>query len=782
MPIRLSGLISGMDTDTLVQELVSAYSVKKDNYVKEQTKLEWKMDSWKSLNTKIYSFYTGKLSGMRFSTNYNKKAVKVADDTKATVTASSGAVNGDQSLVIKQLAKTGYLTGAELKTDANGNKVTSKTKLSELDAGFAGGAIKVSVEGKEKTINLTSDMNLTRVAAELKNAGLTANFDEKNGRFFVSAPKSGADNDFSIVGMGTEGVSALKSLGLYTKPVGAELEEYNKVAAWSDADIKKMAANDYLAKQITAANSTYTEKTKELTNESKELSEKHTYAAMNSEKKAEAYKEAQEKYKKASEAYTADIQSEHAILKNKEASSLTEEEKMKLEEYDVLKADVDLAKKVVDSYDEINSELGITVTTGTDAEGKTTYEMSEPTEDVEALLTTYKDKIKDNNEIVKANNAAIEKNNALLGKQYTEDEIVNVKFTAYGETEERNINYGVSSYGDADYFAEREEYYKSVRESAASEVANAGTQTTSTDGKGAVRIAGENATIVLNGAEFTSNTNNFSINGLTITAMGVSDVELDASGNPKTDADGNVVYKETTVTTSTDVDAVYDMVKEFITEYNTLIKEMDVLYNAAPSKGYEPLTDDEKEAMSDTEVEKWEKKIKDSLLRRDSTLQSVTNTMKNMMSQAYVIDGESYTLASFGIKTLGYFNAGENEKGVYHIDGDSEDNHVSGNEDKLKEALANDPDTVITFLSKMATGVYDTLTKKMSSSSLSSAYTLYNDKEMKSRYEDYEDTIRKWEDKVADIEDRYYKQFAAMESAMAELQSSTTALSSLMGG
>ena len=62
------------------------------------------------------------------------------------------------------------------------------------------------------------------------------------------------------------------------------------------------------------------------------------------------------------------------------------------------------------------------------------------------------------------------------------------------------------------------------------------------------------------------------------------------------------------------------MIKGFFTEYNTLIKEMDSLYNADSAKGYEPLTDDEKEAMTDKEIEKWEEKIKKALLRRDDTV------------------------------------------------------------------------------------------------------------------------------------------------------------------
>ena len=53
MAIRLSGLQSGLDTDTIVQELVKAQSQKKEKLVKSQKKLEWKQDAWKTLNSKI---------------------------------------------------------------------------------------------------------------------------------------------------------------------------------------------------------------------------------------------------------------------------------------------------------------------------------------------------------------------------------------------------------------------------------------------------------------------------------------------------------------------------------------------------------------------------------------------------------------------------------------------------------------------------------------------------------------------------------------------------------
>ena len=278
-----------------------------------------------------------------------------------------------------------------------------------------------------------------------------------------------------------------------------------------------------------------------------------------------------------------------------------------------------------------------------------------------------------------------------------------------------------------------------------------------TSSKDAARVTGKDATIILNKATYTSNTNNFAINGLTITAEAKTDGEI-------------------TITTNTDTDAVYDSIKDFFKEYNALIKSMDEAYNASSSKGYEPLTSDEKEAMSEDEVKEWEKKIKDSLLRKDATLGSASSSMKNLMAQSFEINGKKYSLASFGIKTQGYFDAADNEKGVYHIDGDKDDDVSSGNDDKLRAAIASDPDTVISFFSQLATSVYNDLSKKMASSSVSSAYTLYNDKQMTKEYTSYTSKISDKEDEITKWEDYYYKKFSSMESALAKLNQTQSSL------
>ena len=286
--------------------------------------------------------------------------------------------------------------------------------------------------------------------------------------------------------------------------------------------------------------------------------------------------------------------------------------------------------------------------------------------------------------------------------------------------------------------------------------------TGNTDGTGAVRITGQDAVIELNGATFTSSTSSFQINGLNI------------SVNALTEED-----EEITLSTDTDVDGIYNMVKDFFKEYNELMTTLDKSYNAASSKGYEPLTDEEKEQMTDTEIEKWETKIKDSLLRRDSTLDGVMNSITSAMLKTYNINGKNYSLSSFGIKTKGYLNSSENDRYTYHIDGDKDDSTSSGNADKLRAAITADPEGISEFLNKLAQGVYDELSKKMKSTSLSSAYTVYNDKKMQNDQRDYKSKISEWEKRIEKYEEKYRKQFTAMETALSKLNSTTSSLTGL---
>ena len=282
---------------------------------------------------------------------------------------------------------------------------------------------------------------------------------------------------------------------------------------------------------------------------------------------------------------------------------------------------------------------------------------------------------------------------------------------------------------------------------------------------GAVKIDGQDAIIELNGAEFVSNSNSFQINGLTINAKALTDED-----------------EIITITTDTDVDAIYDKIKNFFKEYNELMTEMSTKYNAASAGDYEPLTEEEQEELSETQLEKWEGILKTASLRRDGTLSSVMSSVKSVLIKGYEIDGKTYSLSSFGIKTAGYFTAEDNEKANYHIDGDPDDESSKANADKLKAALVADPENTIEFFSTMMKDLYQTLSDKLSkSTSTSSAFKIYNDKTMQSQYDSYTKKLSNWEKKIEDYRDKYVKKFSAMETAMAKLQSQTSALSSFFG-
>lgn len=717
MPIRLSGMVSGMDTESLVTALVSGYQLKKDNLVKAQTKLSWKQEKWKTMNTSIYSFYSGKLSAARFSKAYSLKKSTVSNSSVATVTASTSAVSGDQTLQVKELASSGYLTGGKVtnKSDST-SKITGSSKLSAITGKTSGqGSVTLSVDGKSTNIELTDDMTVNQFIVKLKDAGVQASFDETNQRFFISSKTSGKDGDFSLVANDTAGQESLYNLGLYTND-DTSTAEYKKWADYyNDADgTYKSGLDDII-------NSAYESKKISFDTVAKEKLATYSKAAatvdsFNTKYMSDTGVTAEDNAK--AQLTSKQAQLDALILKGKggdndsdfDESKLTDEEK---EQYKTLTSSVETLKSDIANYDtakksmeDLKNYVNIEV-----KDGKTTVSAIKET-DSAAGVADIAAEVYERNAKIKAD----------LTTQY-QNKVKN-SYDMYQDIKKGNL----------------------------------------TASDGAAREVGKDSMIILNGAEFTSNTNNYSINGLTIQVTA------------KTKDDEKV-----TITTDTDVDAIYKSIKDMFTEYNKLIKSMDEAYNADSSKGYEPLTDDEKSAMTDDEVEKWETKIKDSLLRKDDTLNSIINTMKNDMAASIKINGKSYALSSFGIATQGYFASGENEKGVYHIDGDSEDSVTSGNDDKLRAAIASDPETVVSFFSQLFTKVYTDLGNKMATSSISSAYTVYNDKQMNKQYSEYTTKISDAENKITTWEDYYYSKFSAMESALSKLNSQTSSMSSLFG-
>lgn len=776
MAIRITGMYSGLDTESIISELASAQSVKKNKLVKAQTKLSWKQDAWKALNTKIFNFYTNVLGNMRFEGSYMKKATKVSNSSAVSVVTTADAPNSVQTMKVDKLAKQGYLTGGALTQDKDGKKVTESTTLEQL--GFTGdsngkGSFRVKVGNATTDITVTKDMKISDVVKKLQAAGISASFDAKNQRFYLNSKSSGANADFTITSndaSGQDALSALKLVAAYDENSN-EYKEYEKWAGYATAG-RADAEYEEAAKRAAAKKAS----TEALLKTNETLQKRlDTLRKTNSERDT-PYDEKTS----AADLYDQLYGEEHEVEKKDADGKVVMTEKRDDDGNIVMGADgkpemVPVMVKVRDGG--INKDLGdakkaLEAAKKALADAKkdstlTPDDIAKIEQDVAAASENVSNLQKKFNEVsgeysymksVEDTQAAIDKNNETIKdneKYYELDADGNLALDADGKV-----------VITADQQKEVTDYFTAKIAAAQQYLSDAAAATDDQKAAMAKKVDGRDAEITLNDVTYTNSTNTFTINGLTITAQ--------QETKPG---------EEITLTTAEDADGIYDMIKNFFTEYNKLINEMDALYNADSSKGYEPLLSEEKAGLADSEIEEWEKKIKDSLLRRDSTLRDVTDAIKTVMLQGATVNGKTMYLSEFGINTLGYFNAADNEKGAYHINGDKDDPTVANEDETLKNMIASDPETVQKFFSSLSKNLYEKLTDKMKSvKDASSAFTVYNDKTMQKEYDDYKDKIAKEETKLNNLIDSWYSKFSAMETAMAKLQSKNNAVSGMFGG
>lgn len=703
MPLRMTGMTSGLDTDSIVSALMEAQTTKKTKVENKKTKLEWTQNIWTGLNKKLYSFYTDSAGKMRFQSSYQTKKAASSDASILTATAQSSASSGSYTVKVNQLAAAQYVTSAKVSaksTDASGkvteSKVTSDTKLSAL--GFdTEGDTTIEITAGEKTINLNVDETTTvrDFVNALKDAGLNASFDEKQGRFFISAKESGADGKFTITSktMTGEQVAAQNKLmdsvdysNLSSgdqdtvKKILSDLKNAQDTSAAADAEKSLQDISDRTAKE--KATEYYKNK---LTDD---MLSKYKYETDGTDGNGDAHKAGDIDYSKVKQAL------QEAGLDN---NDYTESDRLIVLKQKIIEPAV--TEKL--ASEEYTGKIDNAVTSGLGDAG--IEKQSERYATISLAVNGYAQAMKDGTE--QSKESALK----LLGMD------------------------------DIDGSA--------VKESA--------------DGTGMVVIEAADSIVQVNGATLTSSNTTLDVNGLSLNLVSASD-------------------REVKVTVSNDSTAVYDAIKDFVEQYNSALSEMNKYYYADSSRGYDPLTDDQKEAMSDEEVEKWETKIKDSLLRRDSTLSGILETFRTSLTGITVkaSDGKTYSLANLGITTGKHYK----EYGLLHIKGDEDDTDYADSENTLQSMINSDPDIVMEVMSGIASNLYNNINKKISTTTtMKSALSFYNDKEMTKQMTQYKKDIKSWETKLSDMEDRYYKQFSAMETALSKLQSQQNSLASYLG-
>lgn len=275
--------------------------------------------------------------------------------------------------------------------------------------------------------------------------------------------------------------------------------------------------------------------------------------------------------------------------------------------------------------------------------------------------------------------------------------------------------------------------------------------------------SGKNAQYTMNGLEMTSQTNTINKAGYTINLQGTFD---------------NTGTSPISVTATNDTKTMMDKIKEFVTTYNGLVKDLNNSVTEKKYRDYQPLTDEQKKEMSEDEIKMWEEKAKSGLLRNDSIIRDGVSKLRSNFSGAIggLNDKTIDALAEIGITTSKDYRSG----GTLEI-----------NEEKLNAALEKNPEQVaaifintgkaddtetdpVTGETKTidSRGLVQRLRESIDSFELNIERKAGRSTMTDGQYNigksmlDIDKRIERLQDRLVAIEERYWKQFTAMETAI----------------
>lgn len=244
------------------------------------------------------------------------------------------------------------------------------------------------------------------------------------------------------------------------------------------------------------------------------------------------------------------------------------------------------------------------------------------------------------------------------------------------------------------------------------------------------------------------------------------------------------------VNVTTDEDAAFNLIKGFVDKYNEVIEKINAKISEPKYKGYQPLLDEEREALPEKTAEKLEGMAKSGILLRDSILKSGLDKLRYAISAP--LEGAGVNTA---FDTLTEIGIGGPPTGKYAY---MENGKLYIDEAKLRESIRNNGQEVIKLFtnfssnadpdikykeSGIAERLYDELSKTISevTKKAGSSSMYFDDSVIGRNIQRIDDEIDRWEDRLQKLEDRYWKQFTAMEQAMARTSSQSSWFAQLMG-
>ncbi|MFY9175324.1 MAG: flagellar filament capping protein FliD [Peptococcia bacterium] len=279
------------------------------------------------------------------------------------------------------------------------------------------------------------------------------------------------------------------------------------------------------------------------------------------------------------------------------------------------------------------------------------------------------------------------------------------------------------------------------------------------------KVAGKNAEFILNGLATNRSSNNFTINGVTFNLKGVTP--------------GGVDGVATSIDIQTDTDTIVNNIKAFVDLYNEVLTALDSKITEPRYRDYQPLTSEEKDAMKEADIEKWEEKARSGLLRSDSIIEGILTDMRRIVAETVGgIDGLK-SLNEIGISAGAYLT---NKTRTLTID-----------ERKLREAIEKDPEAVAKIFNNESEidsekGLMIRLNEKITAginkitNRAGNSTTGYDQSVISKTIRNIDDYITRMEERLMKVEENYWRRFTAMERAISTMNSQSAWLSAQFAG
>ena len=809
------GLASGIDRDTLIEQMTARTTSKITAKKQAMTKLEWKRDAYRSISNKIIDLQDNYLSysatkSLKNSDFFAKNQVSVQGDPDYTkyisATGNADTASRVSVLGVNQLATSATLISGEkgaspitlggisasdfkikeVKTsNLSGTKltfgtysITDKKFTEEATFTFPTSYEKKVDGGKTETVTIDYTADVENLKIQLnealnsqeflgKDGKSGIQFELKEGKLQISQTGSITDKGKSCVIRGTS--SALKSLGFNSDKKmnqddidnGISLKEFNDhTSSFEAAAITKRSLSDYLkGKSISVSYGGQT-KNIELIGDKEEIKEFSDFKTSLQNKLNKAFGSGKVTVGEGKDGLT--FTATDRTAKDSTAKDSTAKDSTAKDNKQTLQISADSK--------ELQNALGITSTQSNKiSTGSSLWENREK-------LGLGKDITKkDLNDALKnfiVNGTKIE--------GITADTTVDGLLTAINNNKDAGVT--------ATYLGSENKFVLSSNEKGKGRKITLGPDPDNPNNKkddaanlifGGDENGSQDGTdgemsILYNGVQttITSSSNTFSIDGLDIRAT-------NTFNTGSATAEGGVSF-----TASADTEKVTETVKKFIEAYNAMIDEVRTQVTTKPDSNYKPLTDDQKNEMNETSIKNWEDKAKEGILYNSSALKDLDNATQGIFS-SMMINGVSYDdLEKIGISFPDDYTAG---------------GKIVFDEEKFKTAMDSDPEkvsdlftgthgivnTIDSTLSTYATryasrngNSYGVLIEEAGSEKLS--LTLTNNsiyKELK----DMQETITNLQSQLSTEQDRYISQFTQMETLINQMNSQSSYLSQLGG-